>query len=113
MSRSRQDCPFIVCMTYAFHTPDKLCFILDLMNGKATCAPPAQINLYSQSVILRNKDWIGQLVADWLAGAFRTESSLDGIFSSRVTLQDHSISSFPLLVSLTIIPPLGLATAGA
>lgn len=27
------DCPFIVCMTYAFHTVDKLCFILDLMNG--------------------------------------------------------------------------------
>jgi len=27
------DCPFIVCMTYAFHTNDKLCFILDLMNG--------------------------------------------------------------------------------
>jgi len=27
------DCPFIVCMTYAFHTPDKLCFVLDLMNG--------------------------------------------------------------------------------
>lgn len=26
-------CPFIVCMTYAFHTPDKLIFILDLMNG--------------------------------------------------------------------------------
>jgi beta-adrenergic-receptor kinase len=25
--------PFIVCMTYAFHTSDKLCFILDLMNG--------------------------------------------------------------------------------
>ncbi|XP_065663895.1 G protein-coupled receptor kinase 3 isoform X2 [Hydra vulgaris] len=25
--------PFIVCMTYAFHTPDKLCFVLDLMNG--------------------------------------------------------------------------------
>ncbi|OQV19418.1 G protein-coupled receptor kinase 1, partial [Hypsibius exemplaris] len=25
--------PFIVCMTYAFQTPDKLCFILDLMNG--------------------------------------------------------------------------------
>lgn len=47
-----QDCPFIVCMTYAFHTPDKLCFILDLMNGKGgvwegvgglqkgLCAPP-------------------------------------------------------------------------
>ncbi|CDW58972.1 G protein coupled receptor kinase 1 [Trichuris trichiura] len=28
-----QDCPFIVCMTYAFQTPDKLVFILDLMNG--------------------------------------------------------------------------------
>ncbi|GFY64466.1 g protein-coupled receptor kinase 1, partial [Trichonephila inaurata madagascariensis] len=28
-----EDCPFIVCMTYAFQTPDKLCFILDLMNG--------------------------------------------------------------------------------
>ncbi|KAG1691855.1 G protein-coupled receptor kinase 1 [Nymphon striatum] len=28
-----QDCPFIVCMTYSFHTTDKLCFILDLMNG--------------------------------------------------------------------------------
>ena len=22
-----------VCLNYAFHTPDKLCFILDLMNG--------------------------------------------------------------------------------
>uniref|UniRef100_A0A5S6QS98 G protein-coupled receptor kinase n=1 Tax=Trichuris muris TaxID=70415 RepID=A0A5S6QS98_TRIMR len=27
------DCPFIVCMTYAFQTPDKLVFMLDLMNG--------------------------------------------------------------------------------
>jgi len=25
--------PFIVCMTYAFQTAEKLCFILDLMNG--------------------------------------------------------------------------------
>ncbi|TKS85065.1 Beta-adrenergic receptor kinase 2 [Collichthys lucidus] len=34
------DCPFIVCMTYAFHTPDKLCFILDLMNAaNQTLAP--------------------------------------------------------------------------
>ncbi|XP_071848958.1 G protein-coupled receptor kinase 3-like isoform X1 [Apostichopus japonicus] len=30
---SEVDSPFIVCMTYAFQTPDKLCFILDLMNG--------------------------------------------------------------------------------
>lgn len=29
----QEDCPFIVCMTYAFQTPDKLCFILDLMGG--------------------------------------------------------------------------------
>ena len=27
------DSPFIVGMTYSFHTTDKLCFILDLMNG--------------------------------------------------------------------------------
>ena len=25
--------PFIVCMTYAFQTLEKLCFILDLMNS--------------------------------------------------------------------------------
>ena len=31
-----EGCPFIVCMAYAFHTTDKLCFILDLMNGKQT-----------------------------------------------------------------------------
>ncbi|XP_077995188.1 G protein-coupled receptor kinase 3-like isoform X4 [Glandiceps talaboti] len=30
---SEVDSPFIVCMTYAFQTPEKLCFILDLMNG--------------------------------------------------------------------------------
>ena len=35
-----EGCPFIVCMTYAFHTNDKLCFILDLMNGKRSSAPP-------------------------------------------------------------------------
>jgi len=29
----QEACPFIVCMTYAFQTPEKLCFILDLMNG--------------------------------------------------------------------------------
>ncbi|CAB1332541.1 unnamed protein product [Coregonus sp. 'balchen'] len=38
---STGDCPFIVCMTYAFHTPDKLCFILDLMNGKVLDHLPA------------------------------------------------------------------------
>lgn len=34
-----QDCPFIVCMSYAFHTPDKLSFILDLMNGECVFRP--------------------------------------------------------------------------
>ncbi|CAF1646768.1 unnamed protein product [Rotaria magnacalcarata] len=33
VSIGEEGCPFIVCMTYAFHTTDKLCFILDLMNG--------------------------------------------------------------------------------
>lgn len=36
-----QDCPFIVCMSYAFHTPDKLSFILDLMNGECVAQPQA------------------------------------------------------------------------
>nr|CAB3220344.1 beta-adrenergic receptor kinase 2 [Phallusia mammillata] len=27
------DSPFIVCISYAFQSPDKLCFVLDLMNG--------------------------------------------------------------------------------
>ena len=35
-----QDCPFIVCMTYAFHTPDKLCFIL----GKSIFPNPLLFN---------------------------------------------------------------------
>jgi len=30
---AQEGSPFIVCMTYAFQTTDKLCFILDLMNG--------------------------------------------------------------------------------
>lgn len=36
---STGDCPFIVCMSYAFHTPDKLSFILDLMNGELRTSP--------------------------------------------------------------------------
>ncbi|XP_063675324.1 G protein-coupled receptor kinase 1-like isoform X5 [Bolinopsis microptera] len=30
---ARVDTPFIVCLNYAFQTGDRLCFILDLMNG--------------------------------------------------------------------------------
>lgn len=33
-------------MTYAFHTPDKLCFILDLMNGKQDSGAQLQGELY-------------------------------------------------------------------
>lgn len=33
VSTGQEGSPFIVCMTYAFQTPEKLCFILDLMNG--------------------------------------------------------------------------------
>ena len=33
LSFFQEGSPFIVCMTYAFQTPEKLCFILDLMNG--------------------------------------------------------------------------------
>ena len=29
------DSPFIVGLNYAFQTEDKLCFVLDLMNGKS------------------------------------------------------------------------------
>lgn len=54
------DCPFIVCMTYAFHTPDKLCFILDLMNGgdlhyhlsQHGVFNEAQMKFYAAEVIL-------------------------------------------------------------
>lgn len=43
------DCPFIVCMTYAFHTPDKLCFILDLMNGGDLHYHLSQHGVFSES----------------------------------------------------------------
>ena len=36
-------------MTYAFHTPDKLCFILDLMNGKQDVG---SLNTLSDSAVL-------------------------------------------------------------
>lgn len=30
------DNPFIVCLSYTFQTEEKLCFVLDLMNGRST-----------------------------------------------------------------------------
>uniref|UniRef100_A0A8C0WSR2 G protein-coupled receptor kinase n=1 Tax=Castor canadensis TaxID=51338 RepID=A0A8C0WSR2_CASCN len=46
---STGDCPFIVCMTYAFHTPNKLCFILDLMNGGDLHYHLSQHGVFSES----------------------------------------------------------------
>ncbi|KAL8179982.1 UNVERIFIED_CONTAM: Beta-adrenergic receptor kinase 2 [Gekko kuhli] len=57
---STGDCPFIVCMTYAFHTPDKLCFILDLMNAECT------LLVGSQSLIIGPK--LGQWQELFLPG---------------------------------------------
>jgi beta-adrenergic-receptor kinase len=47
-----QDCPFIVCMTYAFQSPDKLCFILDLMNGGDLHYHLSQHGVFSESEVL-------------------------------------------------------------
>ncbi|VDK72924.1 unnamed protein product [Onchocerca ochengi] len=44
-----QDCPFIVCMTYAFQSPDKLCFVLDLMNGGDLHYHLTQHGVFSES----------------------------------------------------------------
>lgn len=43
------NCPFIVCMTYAFHTSDKLCFILDLMNGGDLLYHLSQHGVFNES----------------------------------------------------------------
>lgn len=61
------DCPFIVCMTYAFHTPDKLCFILDLMNGgdlhyhlsQHGVFNELEMQFYAAEVILGNAEMCG------------------------------------------------------
>ncbi|KAH7731468.1 G-protein-coupled receptor kinase [Aphelenchoides avenae] len=47
-----QDCPFIVCMTYAFQSPDKLCFILDLMNGGDLHYHLSQHGVFSEAEVL-------------------------------------------------------------
>ncbi|VDN51323.1 unnamed protein product [Dracunculus medinensis] len=47
-----QDCPFIVCMTYAFQSPDKLCFILDLMNGGDLHYHLSQHGVFSESEMI-------------------------------------------------------------
>uniref|UniRef100_A0A914ZG76 G protein-coupled receptor kinase n=1 Tax=Panagrolaimus superbus TaxID=310955 RepID=A0A914ZG76_9BILA len=47
-----QDCPFIVCMTYAFQSPDKLCFILDLMNGGDLHYHLSQHGVFSENEVL-------------------------------------------------------------
>lgn len=47
----QEGCPFIVCMTYAFQTPEKLCFILDLMNGGDLHYHLTQHNVFSESEV--------------------------------------------------------------
>lgn len=54
------DCPFIVCMTYAFVTQDRVCFVLDLMNGgdlhyhltQHGCFSEPQVRFYAAEVAL-------------------------------------------------------------
>ncbi|KAL3315015.1 Beta-adrenergic receptor kinase 2, partial [Cichlidogyrus casuarinus] len=46
-----EGCPFIVCMTYAFQTPEKLCFILDLMNGGDLHYHLTQHNVFSEQEV--------------------------------------------------------------
>ncbi|KAK3710152.1 hypothetical protein QZH41_010549 [Actinostola sp. cb2023] len=43
--------PFIVCMTYAFQTPDKLCFVLDLMNGGDLHYHLSQHGVFDESAV--------------------------------------------------------------
>lgn len=47
----QEGCPFIVCMTYAFQTPEKLCFILDLMNGGDLHYHLSQHNVFSEKEV--------------------------------------------------------------
>lgn len=47
-----QDCPFIVSMSYAFSSPDKLCFILDLMNGGDLHYHLSQHGVFSEQEVL-------------------------------------------------------------
>jgi beta-adrenergic-receptor kinase len=63
-----EGCPFIVCMTYAFHTADKLCFILDLMNGRKI--------FFSRNKILSN----GIVI---LGGDLHYHLSQHGVFSEK------------------------------
>ncbi|VBB32427.1 unnamed protein product [Acanthocheilonema viteae] len=47
-----EDCPFIVCMTYAFQSPDKLCFVLELMNGGDLHYHLSQHGIFSESEVI-------------------------------------------------------------
>lgn len=40
-----------MCMTYAFQTPEKLCFILDLMNGGDLHYHLTQHNVFSEAEV--------------------------------------------------------------
>lgn len=75
----QEDCPFIVCMTYAFHTPDKLCFILDLMNGgdlhyhlsQHGVFNEQEMRFYAAEVILGKLSYLSSCVSQLLLISFR------------------------------------------
>ena len=65
------DCPFIVSMSYAFTTPDKLCFILDLMNGGDLHYHLSQHGVFSEQEVLfyASEVILGELIFvefDWI-----------------------------------------------
>eukprot|EP00118_Oscarella_pearsei_P009919 m.58612 g.58612 ORF g.58612 m.58612 type:complete len:730 (+) comp34819_c0_seq19:76-2265(+) len=57
---SEVNSPFIVCMTYAFQTQEKLCFVLDLMNGgdlhyhltQVKCFKESDVRFYASEILL-------------------------------------------------------------
>jgi beta-adrenergic-receptor kinase len=51
--------PFIVCMTYAFQTPDKLCLVLDLMNG-------GDLNYHLALHSSFPEEWVSSLFRQWV-----------------------------------------------
>ncbi|EDW34927.1 GL14115 [Drosophila persimilis] len=90
------DCPFIVCMTYAFHTPDKLCFILDLMNGGDLHYHLSQHGVFSE-------DEMKFYAAEWREHLLRLLLSRD--ISFRMTLEANSAAASHTFGSASVLTP--------
>lgn len=88
-----QDCPFIVCMTYAFHTPDKLCFILDLMNG-------GDLHYHLSQHGVFNEPEMKFYAAEVILGEFQHHST-----SSKHGQQIITLNDFPSSLSFFIVQP--------